>query len=60
MSIEYLAPKSVADTFPGLTSQRLARWRWATTGPAYSKVGRQILYRRDVVERFVAEHEVAR
>jgi hypothetical protein len=59
MSIEYLSPKSVADTFPGLTSERLARWRWKMTGPAYSKVGRQILYRRDVLEQFVADHQVS-
>ena len=53
MEPQYLSPRQVETIFPGLTPARLARWRWARTGPIYSKVGRQILYRRDAVETFL-------
>lgn len=55
MNSEYLPPGQVHLHFPGLTADRLARWRWARVGPAYSKIGRQILYRRADIERFLAD-----
>lgn len=57
-SQQYLSPDQVGSSFPGLTADRLARWRWAKSGPTYSKVGRQILYKREDVEAFLAKHMV--
>jgi hypothetical protein len=53
MHSQYLGPVQVTDHYPGITADRLARWRWARTGPRYSKVGRQILYLREDVEAFL-------
>ena len=54
----YLSAQLVEDMFPGLTVERLARWRWAKTGPSYVSAGRQRLYRQDVVEAFLESHTV--
>lgn len=53
MEAKYLSPEQVELIYPGITRKRLERWRWAKTGPAYSKVGRQILYGVEDLERFV-------
>jgi hypothetical protein len=54
MTPSYLSPQSVADAFPGLTADRLARWRWAHVGPNYVKAGRTVLYRLCDVEDFLS------
>ena len=54
MTPKYLSPDQVEHFYPGLSRQRLERWRWAKTGPAYVKAGRQILYSHDDLEAFLA------
>ena len=41
----YLTPTQVADRYAGRVSVRtLANWRWAGTGPKFTRVGGRILY----------------
>lgn len=58
MADEFYCPTRVEIAFPGLTADRLARWRWAKTGPRYTKAGRQILYRRNDIEEFLTNRMV--
>lgn len=37
---------------------RLAQWRCKGIGPAYVKIGRDVLYRRSVLEKFILDQEV--
>lgn len=54
MEQSYLSPEQVGTIYPGLTADRLARWRWAKVGPSYMKAGRQILYRGQDIEAYLA------
>ena len=55
MPSNFMTAHQVQFEFPGLTPARLARWRWAKTGPSpCKKIGRQILYRRDTIEAYLA------
>ena len=58
MTSDYLSQDQVATLFPGLTPQRLTRWRWAKTGPAYVRAGRQRLYRHDAVVTWLEQNQV--
>lgn len=58
MNSTYLAPQHIEQFYPGLKANRLARWRWAKTGPRYIKAGRSVLYARADIETFLEEHAV--
>ncbi len=40
-----------------LRRQTLETWRLKGTGPAFLKLGRRVVYRREALERFMAERE---
>jgi hypothetical protein len=40
-----------------LRKQTLEAWRLNGTGPAFLKLGRRVVYRREALERFMAERE---
>ena len=42
-----------------LKKQTLEVWRLKGTGPAFLKLGRRVLYRREALEQFIAERERA-
>jgi excisionase family DNA binding protein len=46
-----------AARFLRLQKQTLEAWRLRGTGPAFLKLGRRVLYRREALERFMAERE---
>jgi excisionase family DNA binding protein len=52
-------PAEVAE-FLGVPEPTLAQWRYAGSGPAWSKVGRHIRYRWENVEAWVDKRESAR
>jgi hypothetical protein len=58
LNTKYLGPDQVAQYYPGLTADRLARWRWAKTGPQYTKAGRQVLYSHDCIEAYLVKNAV--
>ena len=60
MTSQYLSPTQVETIYPNLTAARLARWRWAKTGPAFVKLGRVVIYRREDIEAYVAANLVKR
>jgi predicted site-specific integrase-resolvase len=43
--------------FLRIQKQTLEAWRLRGTGPAFLKLGRRVLYRREALERFMAERE---
>jgi predicted DNA-binding transcriptional regulator AlpA len=47
-----MSRKEVAD-FLGLSSQTLARWAWAKTGPKFSKLGKYARYRQQDVKDWI-------
>jgi len=49
---EILTPAEVAEWL-GVTVQTLQGWRYARTGPAYTKLGRMIRYERNQVAAFI-------
>ncbi len=56
---EVLRPDEVEIEYPGIFSARtLERWRKNGHGPAYSFVGKKIVYRRDDLEQFIAAGRV--
>jgi hypothetical protein len=57
--VTYLAPQQIEQFYPGLKASRLARWRWAKTGPRYTKAGRSVLYTRADIEAFLEAHAVS-
>lgn len=59
MNSQYLAPQQIEQFYPGLKEDRLARWRWAKTGPRYIKAGRSVLYTRADIEAFLEAHAVS-
>lgn len=46
-----------AARFLRLKKQTLELWRLRGTGPAFLKLGRRVVYRREALERFMAERE---
>lgn len=46
-----------AARFLRLQKQTLEAWRLRGTGPAFLKLGRRVVYRREALERFMAERE---
>ena len=55
---EVLTPTEAADLLR-VTIRTLDAWRYRRVGPAYSKIGRHVRYRRSELLRFVADAEVA-
>jgi len=43
--------------FLRVKQQTLEAWRLRGTGPAFLKLGRRVVYRREALERFMAERE---
>ena len=46
-----------AARFLRLQKQTLEAWRLRGTGPAFLKLGRRVVYRREALERFMDERE---
>ncbi|MFL6263415.1 MAG: helix-turn-helix domain-containing protein [Thermoanaerobaculia bacterium] len=46
-----------AARFLRLQKQTLEAWRLRGTGPAFLKLGRRVVYRREALERFMTERE---
>jgi len=46
-----------AASYLRLQRQTLEAWRLRGTGPAFLKLGRRVVYRREALERFMAERE---
>jgi predicted site-specific integrase-resolvase len=46
-----------AAQFLRLKRQTLEAWRLRGTGPAFVKLGRRVVYRRESLEKFVSERE---
>jgi excisionase family DNA binding protein len=40
-----------------LQKNTLEQWRLKGTGPAFLKLGRRVVYRREALEKFMAERE---
>jgi hypothetical protein len=54
---EYLTPASLAKNL-GVSVRTLARWHFLRTGPAITRVGRMILYRRESVSEWLRSCEL--
>lgn len=55
---KYMDTKAVsAET--GIPAPTLRYWRHANLGPASFSLGRRVVYRREEVERWIAEQELA-
>jgi hypothetical protein len=54
---EYLTPESLAKNL-GVSVRTLARWHALRTGPAITRVGRMILYRRESVSEWLRSCEL--
>jgi hypothetical protein len=54
---EYLTPESLAKNL-GVSVRTLARWHSLRTGPAITRVGRMILYRRESVSEWLRSCEL--
>lgn len=57
------ASSSLLDTraaaaYLALSPRTLEKWRTRGTGPAYSRIGRRVVYRRDDLDAFVAARTV--
>ncbi|NYE18114.1 helix-turn-helix transcriptional regulator [Microbacterium immunditiarum] len=53
LSHTYLSPEQVARMLPGITTARLAMWRYEGKGPKFRKAGRSVLYALDEVEAWI-------
>lgn len=51
-----VSPKDVESLY-GIKEQTLANWRAKKRGPQYIKVGKKILYRCSVIERWLDDNE---
>lgn len=51
---DWLTTKAVAQWLH-LSPQTFRKWRWSGGGPAYVKFGQRVVYRREEVERWLAE-----
>nr|WP_224112664.1 helix-turn-helix domain-containing protein [Mycobacterium avium] len=56
--VEFLTAAQVSE-LTGLPQATLRYWRHANQGPASFRLGRRIMYRREVVERWIAAQEKA-
>ena len=55
LSGDKLLPVHQAADLLGISSQTLNKWRVTGGGPEFVKLGRRVLYRRDALDRFVAD-----
>jgi len=55
MKRRYLNPKQVEEMF-GLNRRTLANLRWLKKGPAYIKLGKQVLYPVQEIEKWIKEN----
>ncbi len=53
-SSTWLRPPAVGAYLGGISPSTLAKWRLAGTGPAYSKVGRLVVYNIQSLDEFLA------
>src|SRR6185312_5907477 len=51
-----ISPEELADTL-GLSTATLASWRARRQGPAFTKAGRKVWYRRERVEQWLESQE---
>jgi len=56
-TLQEVSTTEEAARFLRLQKQTLEAWRVRGTGPAYLKLGRRVVYRREALERFMAERE---
>lgn len=49
----YLTPQQLAAMLPGVTTGKLAMWRYEGKGPQFRKLGRTVLYALDEVEAWI-------
>jgi hypothetical protein len=55
----YLTPEEVSNRWRRrITPETLANWRALHVGPAYSKFGKAVLYRLDLLEQWETKHLV--
>ena len=50
-----LVPQANLAQLLNVSERTLERWRVEGTGPVYVKAGRRVLYRRDDIERWLAQ-----
>ena len=51
---KWLRPPAAGEYLGGVATSTLAKWRLSGTGPAYSKIGRVIVYAMDDLNEFLA------
>ncbi len=51
---KWLRPPAAGEFLGGVSTSTLAKWRLSGTGPAYSKIGRVIVYAMDDLNEFLA------
>lgn len=57
-TLQEISTTEEAAQFLRLQKQTLEAWRRLSgKGPAFLKLGRRVVYRREALERFMAEHE---
>jgi helix-turn-helix protein len=56
-TLQEISTTEEAARFLRLQKQTLEAWRLRGTGPAFLKLGRRVVYRREALERFMAERE---
>jgi predicted site-specific integrase-resolvase len=56
-TLQEVSTTEEAARFLRLQKQTLEAWRLRGTGPAFVKLGRRVVYRREALERFMAEQE---
>jgi len=55
MEKRYLNPRQVEEIY-GLNRRTLANLRWLKKGPSYVKLGRQVLYPVEEIEKWIKEN----
>jgi len=55
MEKKFLTPKEVQEVY-GLNHRTLANLRWLKRGPAYVKLGKQVLYPIEEVEKWIEKN----
>jgi excisionase family DNA binding protein len=56
-TLQEISTTEEAARFLRLQKQTLEAWRLRGTGPAFLKLGRRVVYRREALEQFMAERE---
>lgn len=56
-TLQELSTTEEAARFLRLQKQTLEQWRLRGTGPTFLKLGRRVVYRREALEKFMAERE---